>query len=89
MTGERPPIGGRRLLETGGGYRQLALDIARKDGEPVAVVGPGAVDCRRCGATGGDWCKTPKGGRSDYPHMERVVAMNKEIDRLLREEGSR
>jgi hypothetical protein len=86
---ERPPIGGLRLVDMGRGYRQLALDIARQDGKPVAVVGPGAVDCSRCGSKNGDWCKTPKGHQSEYPHMERVVLMNREIDRLLREAGEK
>lgn len=82
----RPPIGGLRLLDTGKGYRQLARDIARQEGTPVAVVGPGAVECVRCEAVYGAHC-TEKGRATDFPHMERVVLMNKEIARLLKAEG--
>ncbi len=83
-----PEIGKTRLLELNGA-RRLALDIAKQDGTPVAVVGPGAVDCPRCKAKDGGHCVTPKGRESDYPHFERVAAMNKRIDELLREAGEK
>lgn len=87
-TKERPPINGLRLVDVGG-MRKLGLDIARQDGVPVAVVGPGAVDCRRCAAKNGLPCVDKRERAIEYPHLERVADMHKEINRLLKEAGER
>lgn len=81
-----PEIGKTRLVELHGA-RRLALDIAKKDGAPVAVVGPGAVPCPRCQVKDGLPCIDQRQRAIDYPHFERVASMNKEIDRLLKEAG--
>lgn len=35
------------------------------------------VDCPRCKERAGSYCRSPKGRKTDYPHGERVQALER------------
>lgn len=79
---DRPPLYQTRIVEVGG-VERLAYDIAKKGEDPVAVVGPGAVECPKCRQKPGDKCLDPtRPGATTASHFERTIAMNKELTRL-------
>lgn len=77
---DKPELYQHRLLEKGG-KQALAYDFARKQGQPVAVTGPNAIECPQCGAKISQQCGGIT-GKDDYAHFSRIVVMNKKIKEL-------
>lgn len=81
MADREPELYTYRILVKNG-VETLAYDIGKQNGDPVAVVGAGAVDCPQCRAVRGRHCVNVRGEEIKIPHPMRQFNMQRVINEL-------